>query len=157
MKFITSLLLSLITLSCNQKGNYDILVKQAEDARSKDDYMTSIMTLDKVINGSASNVIKQQSQFIIADIYMNDVKNYSFALDEFKKVLEYDVENNTHKKSLFMFSYICSNYLDMYTEAYNSYNAFLDKYPDDELVPSVLYEIDQLRPIIDSAEKLING
>lgn len=157
IKFIFIILFPIIFLSCNQKVNYSKIFELAQTERAKGDFMNCIMNLSEIIKNSTDINLKQKAQFNIADIYMNDIKNYSFALDEFNNVLKYDINNNIHKKSLFMYSYICSNYLDMYTNAYNSYNLFLDKYPDDELVPSVLYEIEQLQPMIDVSKKLING
>ena len=75
---------------------------------------------------------------------------------EFNKVLNYQIDNNIHKKSLFMSAYISSNYLDMYTQAFSSYNEFLQKYPNDELIPSVEYEIVHLQKFIDQAAKLLD-
>ena len=42
-----------------------------------------------------------------------------------------------------MYSYICSNYLDMFSDAYEGYTEFIKRYPKDDLINSVEYEINQ--------------
>ena len=88
----------------------------------------------------------------IADIYLNDFSNYRIALKHFNEILKNtdfraDISNSSkkiYKKSLFMASYIHSNYLGMYTDGYEGYKLFLELFPNDELVESVKYEIDLL-------------
>ena len=157
LNFIFVSFLSIFSLSCNQNVNYSNIFELAENHRSNAEFMLCIKNLNQIINECKDNNLRQRAQFLIADIYMNDVKNYPYALDEFRKVLSLKIDNNLNKKSLFMYSYICSNYLDMYTDAYDSYKVFLELYPNDELVPSVLYEIDQLEPMLITAKKLINS
>ena len=84
---------------------------------------------------------------------MNDIKDYDFALQNFNEIVNNKTKHPLEKKALFMIGYINSNYLDSYTDAINAYSLFIDKYPKDELIPSVEYELDLLRnysTIIDS-------
>ena len=37
--------------------------------------------------------------------------------------------------------YIYNNHLESYTDAYNKYNQFIKKYPQDDLVDAAKYEI----------------
>ena len=53
-------------------------------------------------------------------------------------------EHNYAKKSLFTLAYLYSNQLEMYTDAYNMYNQFIAKYPNDDLVDAARYEIENL-------------
>ena len=53
--------------------------------------------------------------------------------------------NSLYKKSLFMTSYIYSNYLGMYSKGYDGYKMFLNEFPDDELFDSVVYELGLLK------------
>ena len=52
------------------------------------------------------------------------------------------------KKSLFMIAYVYNNNLHMYTDAHEIYNKFMDIYPNDELIPSVKYELDQIDQLL---------
>ena len=47
-----------------------------------------------------------------------------------------------------MIAYIYNNNLNMYTDAINYYNNFLNDYKNDELVSSVEYELDQIKTIV---------
>ena len=145
----------LILFSCSDKYTSNNFEKAAIH-RENGDLMNSIKLLHGIVKNNRNEQDKQRAQFNIADIYMNDVKDYSFALDNFDKVLKYNIDNDIHKKSLFMFAYICSNYLDMYSDAYICYEKFIVKYPEDDLIASVKYEIEQLQPYIDTIKKLID-
>ena len=54
-----------------------------------------------------------------------------------------------------MTSYIYSNYLGMYSDAYNSFLYFMEIFPDDELIESVKYEIELLKPFEKEKNKII--
>ena len=72
-------------------------------------------------------------------------------------ILKYE-NTNYAKNSLFMIGYIYNNYLENYSRAIKYYKEFLNKYPSDELTPSVNYEINELHTIqkeIDSLNSLI--
>ena len=66
------------------------------------------------------------ANYTIAEIYLNEFNNYNIALDYFNSIISFfenlnlkesDDENNLYKKSLFMVSYIYSNYLSLYSSA----------------------------------------
>ena len=54
------------------------------------------------------------------------------------------------KKALFTKGYIYANYLDNYSKAAKAYELFIDTYPNDDLVPSVKYELDILYSVLNS-------
>ena len=107
-----------------------------------------------------------ESNYIIAEIYLNEIKNPNIALDYYNYVIEQfkgysknnaDLERNRnlYRKSLFMVSYIYSNYLGMYSDAYESYEFFLQEFPNDELIESVNYEMNLLKPLEDKKNQII--
>ena len=153
-KNLKIIFLSVFVCTCN--SNITDQLDKADLLRANGDLMGSIKLLDGIIVNNSSNEYKQMAQFNIADIYMNDVKNYSFSLINFDKVLNYNLDNEIHKKSLFMYAYICSNYLDMYSDAYSIYGEFIKKYPNDDLISSVEYEMDQLKQYIDRVDELLS-
>jgi outer membrane protein assembly factor BamD (BamD/ComL family) len=80
-------------------------------------------------------------------------------VEEFEKVVEEYPEHEVSKKSLFMIAYIYNNYLEAYSDAIINYNLFKEKYPSDELIPSVEYELEGLKDIqatIDSLNSIVN-
>ena len=59
-----------------------------------------------------------------------------------------------------MIAYIYNNYLNAYSDAITIYKLFKKNYPNDELIPSVNYELDGLNHIqttIDSLNKISNN
>jgi len=131
--------------------------------------------VDFRLNGNLNNSLKTlfeikcchlESNYMIAEIYLNDFKNYNISLDYFNEIMlfldgdesEKAIPDNKalYKKSLFMSSYIYSNYLGMYSRGYDGYSAFLDEFSDDELIESVMYELDQLKSKESDKMKIIS-
>ena len=117
--------------------------------------MESISNFKLLIEYYPSNSFATKAQFQIADIYLNDTKDYEFSINEFNKVISNYPDAPEAKKSLFMIAYIYNNYLDAYSDAIINYELFIEKYPNDELIPSVKYELDGLAKIKSSIDTLI--
>ena len=135
--------LFLLTLSCDSSFNldktWDDAVKFRQDSNLKD-----AISLFKKITDSKDDLFAVKAQYQIADIYQNDIKDYTFAIKEFEKIIDNYPDSEFAKKSIFMLGYINSNYIESYDDAIKYYNMFLEKYPDDELVLSIRYELDLL-------------
>ena len=109
--------------------------------------MESITIFKHIIQDDINGVLSVQSQFQIADIYLNDIGNYTFAIENFKNILDTYPDSEEKKKSIFMLGYISSNYTESYSDAVFYYNMFLKEYPVDELSQSVNYELNLLDSI----------
>ena len=161
MKNIILLLIGVYFASCGGSSNRTAaeLWNDAQKYRTEDKLKESIVSHRTIINKYPSDNFAAQAQFQIADIYLNDVKNFDFAVKEFQKVVELYPDHEVSKKSLFMIAYIFNNYLNAYSDAIVVYNLFRNKYPNDELIPSVKYELDGLKDIqstIDSLNFIVN-
>ena len=134
-------------LSYNDAGN-DSLYNKALDFRLDGDLESCLKILFEI------KCCHVESNYTIAEIYLNDFRNYNISSEYFNKIISFADNNesekslsesgNLYKKSLFMTSYIYSNYLGMYSRGYDGYSLFLDKFPDDDLSESVIYELKQL-------------
>ena len=83
-----------------------------------------------------------------------------FIIEKYQKLRDNYPSNSYAKNSLFMIAYIYNNFLSSYTDAIDAYKLFLKKYPSDELVSSVKYELDGLSTIentIDSLNSILRG
>ncbi len=161
MKNIYILLVSILLLSCNRVTNKsaDQLWEEAQQHRVKENLKDSITGYKDIISKYPDNSLSAKAQFQIADIYLNDTKDFEYAVNEFQKVVEIYPDHEVAKKSLFMIAYIYNNYLDAYSDATIHYNLFKEKYPNDELIPSVIYELDGLKDLkstIDSLNSTVN-
>ena len=161
MKKLILLLIGLYIVSCggNSNKNAAELWNDGQKHRTEDKLKESIVSYRTIINKYPSDNFAAQAQFQIADIYLNDVKDFNFAIEEFQKVVAQYPDHEVAKKSLFMIAYIYNNYLNAYSDAIASYNLFRQMYPNDELIPSVEYELDGLKDIqstIDSLNFIVN-
>ena len=117
----------------------------------------AITLLKDIIENNQTSSRAAEAQFLIADIYLNDLKDYDISINEFEKVVNNFEKTDMAKKAIFMIAYIYSNNLDAYSLAIKSYQDFKNKYPNDELIPSVDYELSllsQYQPVIDSLNKI---
>ena len=162
--FVKNIILLLICgyfASCSGDSNRTAaeLWDNAQKYRTEDKIKDSITSYKTIIKKYPSDHLAPKAQFQIADIYLNDVKDFEFAIEEFQKVVSIYPNHEVAKKSLFMIAYVYNNYLDAYSDAINYYNLFKEKYPNDELIPSVEYELDGLKVFqstIDSLNSIVN-
>ena len=66
------------------------------------------------------------------------------AIVAYSKQLEAYPDGEHSSKALFMIGFIHANYTKKLEEAKNYYNVFIEKYPDDALVNSAKYELENL-------------
>ena len=154
-----SIVLYFVSCGGNSNKNAAELWNDGQKYRTEDKLKESIVSYRTIINKYPSDNFAAQAQFQIADIYLNDVKDFEFAVEEFQKVVAQYPDHEVSKKSLFMIAYIYNNYLNAYSDAIITYNLFREKYPDDELIPSVKFELDGLKDIqstIDSLKSIVN-
>ena len=133
----------LLFISCNSNIDLNKKWNDAIDFRKKSKLMEAITLFEEIIDSKSDSMIVK-AQYQIADIYLNDVNNYVFAIKEFQKVVNNYPDSEHAKKSIFMLGYIHANYIEAYSDGINYYNMFLEKYPSDELVHSVNYELNLL-------------
>ena len=162
--FVKNIILFLIGVyfaSCGGGSNRTAaeLWDDAHKYRAENKLKESITCYKSILDKYPSNNFAAEAQFQIADIYLNDVKDFDFAIKIFQKVVDLYPEHEVSKKSLFMIAYIFNNYLNAYSDAIITYKLFRDKYPNDELIPSVEFELDGLKDIqstIDSLNSIVN-
>ena len=136
----------------------DVLWENARLARDKNKFNESIISLNEIIIKHSKHALASQANYQIAEIYLNDIKDVDYAIEEYKKIIRNYPESDEARKSLFMIAYSYNNSLQAYSDALEYYNMFKDKYPDDELIPSVDFELGNLKSlsnVIDSLNKTI--
>ena len=157
MRFNIFILFAILLITC--EGNYDIKKHHnlAKEFRNDNNYGKAIIELRTIVNKYPNSNEAAQSQFKIAEIYLNDIRDYDFAIKEFLKLINLFPNNKITPKALFMIGYTYGNHLDAYSHALKNYRKFLTEYPKHELIPSVEYEINELlqyESVIDSLNKI---
>ena len=158
MKIILYIIIIAFVVNCGNQSP-EKLMEVANNHRVKTNLREAVISLKSIIDQFPQHDFAAEAQFQIADIYLNDVKDFEFAIVEFKKVIKQYPNHDVAKKSLFMIAYIYNNYLNAYTESIKHYKSFKLKYPEDELIPSVDFELESLKAIestIDSLNLIIN-
>ena len=114
-----------------------------DDILSKN-YQSAITQLKYFIKNSSNNNEIAFAEYLIAEIYLNDFKNYEYSVEILKNIINNYKETEIYKKSLFTLSYIYANHLNYFSDAIYYYENFLKLFPNDDLVPSVKYELASL-------------
>ena len=104
MKNITLLLIGLYFVTCGGSSNKTAkkLWDDGQKYRAEDKLKESITSFKTILVTYPSDNFAAEAQFQIADIYLNDVKDFDFAVKEFQKVVELYTDHEVSKKSLFM-------------------------------------------------------
>jgi len=158
MRTIFYLLMTILIMNCKSQTP-ETLWEEAKLMRTENNMKESIINLESIIKNYPEHILASESQYKKAEIYLNDIKDFDIAVEEYEKVIRRYPKNEVAKNSLFMIAYIYNNYLNSYTDAIDNYNLFLNQYPDDELIPSVEYELERLfeiKGIIDSLNSIVS-
>ena len=150
MKLISLFLFIFLSISCVSYQDNSTDFAEVNQLREEKKYMDTISILKSIIESNKSSKEDvSKSHFIIADILLNDFRNYQLAIIEFNKVIDISINNDYRKKSLFMVGYIYHNNLQQFTDALYVYEQFKSEYPSDELIASVDYEINLINKILE--------
>ena len=145
----------MIILSCN--NNKDLESWQtAQKLYNNKDFDNCLVQLDLIITTSNNAEYITKSLFLISEIYLNEYKEYDLAINFLDKILWDYPKSTLSNRALFTKAYINSNYIQSYTVAKELYNQFLDKYPNDDLAPSVKYELEELDKHTNTINRLLN-
>ena len=89
MKNIIILFIGLHFISCGGGSNKNAaeLWDDGQKYRAEDKLKESITSFKSILEKYPSDNFAAEAQFQIADIYLNDVKDFEFAVEEFQKVV----------------------------------------------------------------------
>ena len=125
--------------------NYpDWLFNKAESLRKKKLLKESVVFLSYLLENFGNHNLCSKSQYLMGDIYMNDLRDFETALSQYRKVIKKYPGSNQEPHAQFMIGYIYANIIKDYTLAKREYLLFLSKHENHELSPSVKFEIEFL-------------
>jgi len=125
-------------------GFQDWIINNSETLRKRKMTIESINNLIYLVKNFPKHELASKAQYIIGDIYMNDLRDFEKALSEYRLVLERHNGSKEEALAQFMIGYIYANVIKDFDLARKEYQIFLDKFPKHELHPSVKFEIDYL-------------
>jgi len=151
------LFVSLFAFSCKVTDNTHKYYDEALNLHSNGEYDQCLVKLHLLVNTYPNSYYIPNAYYLISEIYLNEFKEYDISILYLNKVLNLFPEHELSKKCLFTLAYINANYIDSFTDAINLYNQFLLKYPNDDLIPSVKYELENLLVIKNKIDSLIDS
>ena len=126
-------------------SNYAMkLYSRSETLRNEKEFNASVEALNYIVKNYADLEIAPKAQYLIGDIFMNDLKDFNEAITHYKNVVTNFPVSKEEPHAQFMIGYIYANVKNDSSNALKEYNVFLEKYPDHELAPSVQFEIQWL-------------
>jgi TolA-binding protein len=128
----------------------------AQIERNAKNTKASLENLDNLIKHYPEHALAPQAQYLMGDIYMNDLMDFQNAINSYGKVSENFVGTNRAVEAQFMVGYIYANILDDIEQAVSTYQTFLEKFPDHELAPSVKFELENMGKSINDIPALKN-
>jgi TolA-binding protein len=120
------------------------LFEKAEARRNKKQINESLEILQYVVDAYSDQDLAPRAQYLIGDIYINDLRDFQQAIEAYRKVITNFPGSQKEAHARFMIGYIYANVLNDLEKAREEYQAFLTQYPDHELAPSVKFELDNL-------------
>ena len=132
----------------------EYLVNKAESLRKQKLLKESVAHLMFMIDKYDQHNLSSKAQYMLGDLYMNDFRDFTTAIQEYRKVLEKHTGSDQEPHALFMIGYIYANIISDEKSAKVEYESFLQKFPSHELAPSVKFEIDYLGKSIDQIPAL---
>ena len=109
------------------------------------DYQACMLILKDIINDNKGQLNAAKAEYMIAEIFLNDFEEYVLAANYYNDIISnYPMSYHEVKKSMFTLAYIYANYLNYYSDAILLYKNFKKNYPDDDLINSIDYELENL-------------
>lgn len=120
------------------------IINQSESLRKRKLIKISINHLEYLVENFSENVLAPKAQYMIGDIYMNDLRDFKIAIQEYRKVTDIYSGSSQEPHAQFMIGYIFANVLNDFESAKIEYDNFINQFPQHELVPSVKFELEYL-------------
>jgi outer membrane protein assembly factor BamD (BamD/ComL family) len=148
--FFSLFFLTLFFVGCSSKsdkkyfelGNKDIAAKQ---------YDKAAQSYQALVEKHPESKLAPEALFKLASLYHeNMIKNMPHdeslnkAVEYYGEVFEKYPNSSKASIALFIKGFILANELNDYSEAKQAYTLFLKKYPNNQLIPSVKEELDNL-------------
>lgn len=132
----------------------DYILNKTESLRKKEMVKEALDHLMYLIENYSNHQLISKAQYMLGDIYMNDLRDFKAAIQEYRKVIENHKGTTQEPHALFMIGYIYANVLNDMQSAKIEYEEFLNRFPEHELSPSVKFEIEYLGKSVDEIPAL---
>ena len=119
-QLITILIVILIT-GCDIFKSAEDLYSEAEAKRNTGDSKEALVNLKKITNKFPNHEKASKAQYLIAEIYYRDLRDFSKAINEYGTLRQKYPESSQVPFSLFMQGFIYANMLSNFEKARSHY------------------------------------
>ncbi len=140
----------LLINGCSSKSADDYMKTAQENVKQKN-ISEAINNYESVVREFPDSPQAPDALFQIATLYQNkmvkdvpDVESYKKAEETFRQVYNKYPEDKKAPMALFLSGFILANDLRNFQSATNTYNLFLEKYPNHELASSAKEELSNM-------------
>jgi outer membrane protein assembly factor BamD (BamD/ComL family) len=130
------------------------LLDKGESLRKQKKLKESVDHLMFLTKNYSNTEIAPKGQYMLGDVYMNDFRDFTTAIQEYRKVIENYSGSSQEPHALFMIGYIYANVVNDTKSAKLEYENFINKFSSHELAPSVRFELEYLGKGIDEIPAL---
>ena len=142
--YISLSILILFISACSLFKSAEDLYSEAHIKRDLGQPKESIILLKQLISKYAVHQKAPDAQYLIAEIYYRDLRDFSKAIDEYETLKNSFPNSSKVPFALFMQGFIYANMLSDFKLAKIYYTEFLNKYSEHELAESVSFELKYL-------------
>ena len=144
IKQLITIFIVILLTSCGIFKSAEDLYSDAEAKRNTGNSKEALILLKKITNKFSDHQKASKAQYLIAEIYYRDLRDFSKAINEYGMLRQKYPESTQVPFSLFMQGFIYANMLSNFEKARNHYEEFLNKFSDHELAQSVQFELKYL-------------
>jgi TolA-binding protein len=151
MKRIIPLLAVLFLLSCSSKKSDKELMDEANLNLDQDKIPEAVMALEELIDTHMDSELAPEALSKLGSVYQNrllknipDKESLEKAANLFRKIYDDYPESSYAPTGLFMAGFVLANELKYYDRATETYNLFIEKFPNHQLVASAKEEVENM-------------
>jgi len=141
---LTIALMTMIGLAGCGRPSADEYFTLAENARNAGDMNIALDNYRQVVQHYPQSDKAEESQFVIASILQNNLRQYPEAVAEYRRFEHLFPHSSKAPAAVFLEGYIFNNELKNNDSAAAAYKRFLAAYPEHEMAASAQFELEHL-------------
>ena len=110
-RILIYILIVFTTSNCINNQTADELYSNAEVSRSEKDIKGALSKLDLLLKKYPNHNLAAKTQYLIGDIYMNDLRDFNNAINAYSNVVNQFSGTEQQAQAQFMIGYIYANIL----------------------------------------------
>ncbi len=149
--YLSLFFLLVVLTGCGNKKSAEELLAEANTNLNQNKLPEAVVILEELIDEYPESEKTPEALNNLASIYQNkllknlsDKESLEKSVELFRKIYDDYPESSYAPTGLFMSGFVLANELNYYEKATETYNLFLEKYPNHELASSAKEEVENM-------------